>query len=75
MLKPYTSKYFLVVGEKHGMFISSMGVKRYVNDIKRVCATIEDAEMTVKQNNTPVYFDWGSYEPEEIFRITQEAYD
>lgn len=75
MLKPYISNHYLVVGEEHGKHVSRMGIVRYVNDIKRVCATMEDAEITVKQNNTPVYFDWGSYEPEEIFRITQEAYD
>ncbi len=75
MLKPYKSKHFLVVGERHGRFVSSMGVVRYVNDIKRVCDTIEEAEMTVKQNNTPICFEWGSYVPKEMFRITQEAYD
>ena len=74
-LKPYKSKNFLVVGEKHGRFVSSMGVEHFVNDIKRVCATMEDAELTVKHNNTPVHFEpWGSYVPEEIYRITQEAY-
>ncbi len=75
MLKPYKSKHFLVVGEKHGMSVSSMGVKRCVNDIKHVCDTIEEAEIAIKQNNTPVHFEWGSYVPKEIFRITQEAYD
>lgn len=75
MLKPYTSKHFLVVGEGHGKHVSSMGVVRYTNDIRRVCDTMEEAEITVRQNNTPVHFDWGTYEPEEIFRITQEAYD
>lgn len=75
MFKPYISKHFLVVGENHGCFVSGMGVKRCVNDIKRVCDTMEEAEITVKQNNTPVCFDWGSYMPKEMFRITQEAYD
>jgi hypothetical protein len=76
MLRPYKSKYYLVVGEKHGCHVSSMGVKRYVNDIKRACDTLEEAELTVKQQNTPVHFPpWGSYEPEELYRITQEAYE
>lgn len=75
MLKPYASKHFLVVGEKHGISVSSMGVKRCVNDIKRACITLEEAELTVKQNNTPVSFMWGCYEPEEMLRITQEAYE
>lgn len=74
-MKPYKSKRYLVVGEKHGCFVNSWGVKRYVNDIKRVCDTLEEAEQTVKQNNTPVYFEWGCYEPEEMYRITQEAYN
>lgn len=75
MLKPYKSEHYLVVGEKHGMSVSSMGVKRCVNDIKRVCDTLEEAEITCKQNNTPVYSEWGSYMPEEQFRVMQEAYD
>lgn len=80
MLKPYKSKHFLVVGEKHGRFVSSMGVVRYANDIKRVCDTMEEAELTVKQNNTPVPYTvpgiiGGVVEPTEIFWITQEAYD
>lgn len=74
-LKPYKSEHYLVVGEKHGCHVSSMGVERYVNDIKRVCDTLEDAKETVRQNNTHVYFEWGSYVPKEVFRITQEAYD
>lgn len=73
-LKPYLSKKFLVVGSKHGRYVSSMGVERCMNDIKRVCGTLEEAELTVKQNNTPVIFEWGRYEPTEMYRITQEAY-
>lgn len=36
MLKPYKSKYFLVVGERHSRTVNSMGVERCVNDIKCV---------------------------------------
>ena len=74
MLKPYISEHYLVVGKNHGKHVSSMGIVRYVNDLKRVCDTMEEAEKTVKQNNTPVYFEWGSYVPDEMFWITQEAY-
>ena len=74
-LQPYISKHFLVVGENHGCHVNSMGIKRYTNDIKRVCDTMEEAEKTVKQNNTPVHTDWCDYVPNEMFRITQEAYE
>ena len=35
-LKPYLSEKYLVVGSKHGRYVSGMGVERCTNDIKRV---------------------------------------
>ena len=75
MLKPYKSKRYLVVGERHGKHVSSMGVVRYINDIFTACDTLEEAEAIVKQKNSPVSWKYGIIEPREKVRVTQEAYN
>lgn len=49
MLRPYKSKHWLVVGEEHGRFVNSWGVERCVNDIKRVCDTLEEDRIAIKK--------------------------